>query len=107
MREDFNPIFSAGEKFGFSDTGYEQILTYIMYRHFMQSRFTGEILSAVSFSVASLIFVYLSDCKTFYVKSAFEKEDRINNVKLWSKQTEYSEENTQYIFDKAFDLFYL
>lgn len=107
MRESFNPIFSAGENFNFSDAEYEQILTYIMYRHFMQSRFTGEILSAVCFSVVSLIFIYLSDCKTFYVKSAFEKEDRINNVKLWSKQTEYSEENTQYIFDKAFDLFYL
>lgn len=107
MRENFNPIFSAGEKLNFSDTEYEQILTYIMYRHFMQSRFTGEVLSAVCFSVVSLIFIYLSDCKTLYVKSAFEKEDRINNVKMWSKQTEYSEENTQYIFDKAFDLFYL
>ena len=107
MREKFNDVFSAGENLNVSDAEYEQILTYIMYRHFMQSRFTGEVLSAVCFSVISLVFIYLCDCKTIFENSVFEKDDRINNVKLWSKQIEYSEENTQYIFDKAFDLFYL
>ena len=107
MRENFKDIFTAGESAVFSDTEYEQTLTYIMYRHFMQSRFTGEVLSAVCFSIASLIFIYLCDCKTYNENKCYEKSDRINNVKLWSKQIEYSEENTQDIFDKSFNLFYL
>lgn len=98
-------IFAVKDDYKFKEYEYEQILTYILYRHFMKSRFTGNILPAVCFSVVSLIFIYMTDCRIFSANNNFTDSDRIFSVKLWSKQIEYSEENTQYIFDKASDLF--
>ncbi|MBO5934360.1 MAG: flagellin lysine-N-methylase [Clostridia bacterium] len=83
---------------------YEQILTYILYRHFMKSIEDTNVLSIICFGVINLIFVYLCDCKTFYDAGKITDQDRINNVKLWSKQIEYSEMNTQMIIDDSVDI---
>lgn len=97
-------ILTVKDAVKFKESEYEQILTYILFRHFMKSRFTGNILHAVCFSIVSLIFIFITDCKIFSDNREYTAQDRIDNVKLWSKQIEYSEENTQYIFDKSFDL---
>lgn len=99
-----NIILTVKDDVKFKEYEYEQMLTYILYRHFMKSRFGGNILPAVCFSIVSLIFIYLADCKIFSDNKEFTFQDRKNSVKLWSKQIEYSEENTQCIFDKSFDL---
>lgn len=101
----FDTIFVANGDININEYEYEQILTYMLYRHFMQSRFSGNILSVVAFCIISIMFIYLCDCKTFYEKRKIELSDRINTVKLWSKQIEYSDENTQLLFDKAGDVF--
>ena len=64
----------------------------------------GDILSILCFSVINMIFIYLADCKTFSEINDFAYEDRINNVKLWSKQIEYSDINTQLVIDNATDV---
>lgn len=106
IQNNFEKIFSVRNDVRFKEPEYEQILTYILYRHFMKSRFSGNILSAVCFGIVSIIFIYLSDCKIFSEKNEYTDSDRINNVKLWSKQIEYSEENTQYVFDNALNIIF-
>lgn len=83
---------------------YEQILTYILYRHFMKSMDDCDVLSIICFSVINLIFIYLCDCKTFFDNGKISDQDRINNIKQWSKQIEYSDINTQLIVEKATDI---
>ena len=106
MQKSRDRISAVRNSFSFNKHEYEQVLIYIIYRHFMQSRFSGNILPAVSLAVVSLIFIYLTDCKIFADNDCYTGNDRIFNVKLWSKQIEYSEENTQYIADKSFELLF-
>lgn len=80
-----------------NENEYERILIYIIYRHFMNSRFTGNVIAPVAFAVVSLCFIYICD--------SVSPCDKINNIKLWSKQIEYSEFNTDFLLQKAFELF--
>lgn len=102
-RTNVNDIINVSDSFETKEYEYEQILTYILYRHFMKSMDDGNILSVICFSIVNLIFIYLCDCKTFCNTTRFSNADRINNVKLWSKQIEYSDINTQMILDYAMD----
>lgn len=103
-RTNVNDIITVSDSFKAKEYEYEQILTYILYRHFMKSMDDGNILAVICFSVVNLIFIYLCDCKTFCDTTGFSYTDRINNVKLWSKQIEYSDINTQMILDYAMDV---
>lgn len=96
-----NKIIHKSAYMKLKESEYEQILTYILYRHFMTAMDDGDVLSILCFSVINMIFIYLADCKTISETIAFTNEDRINNVKMWSKQIEYSDLNTQLIIDNA------
>lgn len=76
---------------------YERVLTYIIYRHFMKSRFSGNVIAPIAFAVASLVFIYV--CESIF------SADLVSNVKFWSKQIEYSEFNTDFLMQKSFELF--
>lgn len=104
FKNEIGNIIGAANFINTKEYEYEQMLTYILYRHFVRSRFDGNILSVICFSVISVIFIYLCDCKTFYDTKMFSHTDRINNVKMWSKQIEYSDVNTQLILDSAIDV---
>lgn len=73
---------------------YSKILAYILYRHLSKAVFDGSIKERVEFSVEAVRFIRLCDIKTFSEKGYLTLADRINNLKNWSKQIEYSEENT-------------
>ncbi len=73
---------------------YSKILAYILYRHLLKAVFDGSVKERVEFSVEAVRFIRLCDIKTFYDKGELILTDRINNLKNWSKQIEYSEENT-------------
>ena len=73
---------------------YSKILAYILYRHLSKAVFDGSIKERVEFSVEAVRFIRLCDIKTFSEKGYLTLTDRINNLKNWSKQIEYSEENT-------------
>ena len=76
------------------DMLYSKILAYIIYRHFIKAVFDRSIKERICFSVESVRFIYLCDMKTYFEKGELTLKDRIENLKNWSKQVEYSEENT-------------
>ena len=75
-------------------TLYEKLISYIIYRHFMNCRFDGKIYNVVRFSVCAVIFIYTSECFAFVKNGVVSENDRINAIKRWSQQIEYSQENT-------------
>lgn len=81
------------EKIG-GDALYSKILSYIIFRHFSKAVFDRSVAERVCFSVESVRFIKLCDMKTFCEKGCLTTEDRIENLKNWSKQVEYSDENT-------------
>ena len=73
---------------------YSKILAYIIYRHFSKAVFDKSIKERICFAVESVRFIYLCDMKTYFENGELTIKDRIENLKNWSKQVEYSEENT-------------
>ena len=104
FKTNLEDIISVSENIKTKEYEYEQLLTYILYRHFIKSMDFGNILFIICFSVVNVIFIYLCDCKTFCDTMNFSDADRINNAKLWSKQIEYSDINTQMIIDYSMDI---
>lgn len=78
-----------------SDKVYSSLLSYILYRHMIKSVFDNCIAARICFCVESLRFIMLCDGKTILEKGELTVADRIENMKRWSKQIEYSEENTE------------
>ncbi len=76
------------------DMMYSKILAYIMYRHLSAGVFDKSILQRVAFCVESLRFIRLCDINSFCEKGNVSRDDCLVNLKNWSKQIEYSEENT-------------
>ena len=74
---------------------YSAVLSYIIYRHLIKSVFDGCVAQRLCFCIESLRFIMLSDMKTMAEKGNISLNDRIDNIKRWSKQIEYSEENTE------------
>lgn len=73
---------------------YSRVLAYIIYRHFIKSVFDKSFSRRVCFCIEGLRFIMLSDGKTLKEKGVLTTRDRINSIKNWSKQIEYSDENT-------------
>ena len=74
---------------------YSKLLSYILYRHLIKSVFDGCVAQRVCFAVESLRFITMCDMKNYNEKGSVSITDRIDNIKRWSKQVEYSEENTE------------
>ncbi len=106
LKNNIKRIINVSDTIEIKEHEYEQILTYVLYRHFMKSMDDGNVLSIICFSVVNLVFIYLCDCKTFSDTKMFSATDRINNVKLWSKQIEYSDVNTQLIMDNSMNILF-
>lgn len=77
------------------DMLYSKILAYVLYRHFTKAVFDKNIKERICFAVESVRFIYLCDMKTYFEKGELTLKDRIDNLKNWSKQIEYSDENTE------------
>ncbi len=74
---------------------YSRILAYIIYRHFIKAVFDNSFVERVVFCIESLRFIMLTDAKTLKEKGTLTIEDKVNSIKNWSKQIEYSDENTE------------
>lgn len=97
LSENFQSFLNAETEFKEKtkvDMIYSKILAYVLYRHFTKAVFDKSIKERICFAVESVRFIYLCDLKTFYEKGELTLKDRIENLKNWSKQVEYSEENT-------------
>ncbi len=80
-----------------NDKLYPKTLAYIFFRHLTKAAFDMDIVSRVCFCLESISFIEMCDVKTYCEKGELTLEDRIENLKNWSKQVEYSEENTDYL----------
>ncbi len=76
---------------------YSKLFCYILYRHLSKAVYDGEIMCRVCFAVESVRFVILSDLYTKLKCGEITKTDRIDNIKRWSQQVEYSEDNTEFL----------
>ncbi len=76
---------------------YSKLFCYILYRHLSKAVYDGEIMCRVCFAVESVRFIILSDLYTKLKCGEITQTDRINNIKRWSQQVEYSEENTEFL----------
>lgn len=96
LSEDLPDVLKAENEFNktFNNMLYSKILAYIMYRHLIKAVFDESFKERVLFCIESVRFICLCDMKTFWEKGELTLKDRIENLKNWSKQIEYSEENT-------------
>lgn len=83
------------------DRKYSKILSYVIFRHLMKSVFSDNLsfIAYLNFCISSVRFIKLCDIKTYIENGSVRKIDRINNIKRWSKQIEYSDENMDLLTD--------
>ena len=97
LSDNFESVLKVEKEFQEKTNGdmlYSKILAYIIYRHFIKAVFDESIKERICFAVESVRFILLCDMKTYSEKGELTLRDRIDNLKNWSKQVEYSEENT-------------
>lgn len=97
LSENYESVLEIEKEFQKNTNGdmlYSKILAYILYRHFIKAVFDKSIIERICFAVESVRFIRLCDMKTYSEKGELTLRDRIENLKNWSKQVEYSEENT-------------
>ncbi len=82
---------------------YEHIAVYFCYRYFVNGVFEGEVLSRIGLMNAAVLSVLMLDCLTWLEKGELCEWDRILNLKLYSKQVEYSEDNLALMYDAVWD----
>ncbi|MBQ5884627.1 MAG: hypothetical protein IIW72_08870, partial [Clostridia bacterium] len=77
------------------DKKYSKILSYIVFRHLMNSIYTDSfsLVKCLSFCISGVRFIKLCNIKSYIENGGVTLTDRINNIKRWSKQIEYSDEN--------------
>lgn len=96
MQLNLKAILEISRNYNFDDSVYPKVMSYIIYRHFMQVRFDGEILSVVRMALMAVTFMYMCECLAVSEKQEVLLSDKINIIKLWSQQMEYSAENINY-----------
>ena len=82
---------------------YEHIAVYFVYRYFLKSAFDGEVVSRLGFMLSSLAMIVRMDCLTYLEKGSISEWDRIVNLKLYSKQAEYSDDNRELVCDAIWE----
>lgn len=76
---------------------YEQLLIYFIYRHFMKAREDLMLVEKVSFALISVCMIQLLDIRRWLSSGALSLKDQIDICKLYSKEIEYDEENTEQV----------
>ena len=97
LSENYESVLKVEKEFQEKTKGdmlYSKILAYIIYRHFIKAVFDKSIKERICFAAESVRFIYLCDMKTYFEEGELTLNDRVENLKNWSKQVEYSEENT-------------
>lgn len=84
------PVFLAE----FPDWRYEHIAAYGIFRHYTGSLEDSAAYARVMLACCSALTVLLMDCMKWLDKGSLTEWDMILDLKLYSKQVEYSQENT-------------
>ena len=98
VSEDFVELNkSKSDLYELYNKDYSNVLAYLLYRHLIKAVFDGVVLERVKFCINAINMMILFVAKILKSKGEITISDRINTIKLWSKQIEYSEENTDYL----------
>lgn len=92
----FPAFLRSGE---YAEYRYEKLAAYTVYRWFLKGAFDGEVVSKIGFACAFVTAAAAFDCFTWLKNGRLSEWDCIVNVKLLSKQTEYSDEVKEALFD--------
>lgn len=96
-----NEICSISGSNPFNEEDYRKLLLYLIYRHLIESAYISDLLYGVCFAVAGVIFVHMCNCLSYLQKKSLNKADIICNTKMFSKQIEYSAENTELVMNSS------
>ena len=107
IKKNLAEITAISENNHFNASDYEKFISYVIYRNLIESVFSNGFVNGIAFAVANLVFVHMCDCYTLLINGGFTDTNRINNVKMWSKQIEYSEENVDLLNSDAVSLFFI
>lgn len=77
------------------ETEYEQLLVYFIYRYFVDY---GDL--AAAFAAFAFYVIYAAHRAVFLEKGTISFEERVDIVRMFSAETEYSEDNLELIFDE-------
>lgn len=80
---------------------YEHLMMYLLYRYFMKSFWDGELSARVRFCIINVIYIYIADVYRWVSTGNYSSFDRIELVKEWSKQIEYSEDNLNMLLNEC------
>ncbi len=83
---------------------YDHIAVYFCYRYFLDGVFLGEVVSRTGMMCLSVLAVAMMDCLTWIEKGTLSEWDRVLNIKLYSKQVEYSVNNVELVYDAVWDV---
>ncbi len=85
-----------------TETYLEKLAVYFIWRHFLKGVFSGEFYSSVFFTAVSVgVIRFLAQCH-WYENGHLTEQEFIVIAKDYSKETEYSDDNLNAVFDEAY-----
>ncbi len=81
---------------GYLEQDYEQLMVYFTFRYFMNAVYDYDLLSYARFALACTLMIRDMDLVRFQKnEGTYTREDRIDVVRIFSKEVEHSEENVE------------
>ena len=81
---------------GYLEQDYEQLMVYFTFRYFMNAVYDYDLLSYARFALACTLMIQDMDIVRFKKNGGiYTREDRIDVVRIFSKEVEHSEENVE------------
>lgn len=103
IRENLPALYRKRKKFEFMEMAWsyewEHLAVYILFRYFLKGAEDGDVLSKVRMAAAGCGVVRLLHLDTWVRTGELSLWDRICNIKAYSKELEYSEENLEMWMD--------
>ena len=101
INSEVKEIYAISANIRLFDSEYRKLISYLIYRHFIESAYDYDVLDGVCFAVVCMIFVHMNNCLSYLNNGVVTKADLLNNVRIFSKQIEYSAENTEFIMNSS------
>lgn len=91
-----NILMAFRESKGYLELDYEQLMVYFTFRYFMNAVYDYDLLSYARFALACTLMIRDMDLVRFKKNAGvYTREDRIDVVRIFSKEVEHSEENVE------------
>ena len=91
-----NILMAFRESKGYLEQDYEQLMVYFTFRYFMNAVYDYDLLSYARLALVCTLMIRDMDLVRFQKNDgAYTREDRIDVVRIFSKEVEHSEENVE------------